>query len=87
MRPVRDYGPSHRLSVLYIPFFDATPIGQTSSGTPMEQLTFTSAQAPEAMESNWLPTGEDFFLIFRLYGPELALLEKTWTLPDVEKVR
>ncbi len=44
-------------------------------------------KAPEGMESNWLPTGEDFFLIFRLYGPEKALFDKTWTLPDVEKVR
>lgn len=43
--------------------------------------------APQGMESNWLPTGEDFFLIFRLYGPEPALFEKTWTLPDVEKVK
>jgi hypothetical protein len=31
-------------------------------------------------------TGEDCFLIFRLYGPEPALFKKTWTLPDVEKV-
>lgn len=43
-------------------------------------------KAPEGMETNWLPTGEDFFLIFRLYGPEKALFDKTWTLPDVEKV-
>ncbi len=43
-------------------------------------------KAPEGMESNWLPTGEDFFLIFRLYGPEKALFDKTWTLPDVEKI-
>ena len=41
---------------------------------------------PKGMESNWLPTGEDFFLIFRLYGPEPALFEKTWTLADVEKL-
>jgi hypothetical protein len=39
------------------------------------------------MESNWLPTGEDFFLIFRLYGPEPPLFNKTWTLPDVELVK
>ena len=39
---------------------------------------------PEGMETNWLPTGEPFFLIFRLYGPEKALFEKTWRLPDVE---
>jgi hypothetical protein len=44
-------------------------------------------KAPEGMESNWLPTGEDFFLIFRLYGPAKALFDKTWTLPDVEKVK
>jgi hypothetical protein len=42
---------------------------------------------PKDMESNWLPTGEDFFLIFRLYGPEPPLFNKTWTLPDVELVK
>ena len=44
-------------------------------------------KAPAGMESNWIPTGEDFFLIFRLYGPEQALFDKTWTLADVEKVK
>ncbi len=44
-------------------------------------------KAPAGMESNWIPTGEDFFLIFRLYGPEKALFAKTWTLADVEKVK
>lgn len=43
--------------------------------------------APQGLESNWLPTGEDFFLIFRLYGSEPALFNKTWTLADVEKVK
>jgi hypothetical protein len=43
-------------------------------------------KAPQGLESNWIPTGEDYFLIFRLYGPEPALFKKTWTLPDVEKV-
>jgi hypothetical protein len=43
-------------------------------------------KSPTGMESNWIPTGEDFFLIFRLYGPEEALFEKKWTLADVEKV-
>jgi hypothetical protein len=41
---------------------------------------------PEGLASNWLVTGDDFFLIFRLYGPEKALFEKAWTLPDVERV-
>jgi hypothetical protein len=44
-------------------------------------------KAPQGLESNWIPTGEDYFLIFRLYGPEKALFEKTWTLPDVEMVK
>jgi hypothetical protein len=48
---------------------------------------YVGPKAPTGMESNWIPTGEDFFLIFRLYGPERALFEKTWTLADVEKVR
>ncbi len=43
--------------------------------------------APEGMASNWIPTGEDFFVMFRLYGPDKPLFEKTWTLADVEKVR
>jgi hypothetical protein len=43
--------------------------------------------APKGMELNWVPTGEDFFLIFRLYGPEKSVLEQTWKLNDVEKVQ
>jgi len=42
---------------------------------------------PTGLDSNWLATGKDFFLIFRLYGPEPTLFDKTWRLPDVEKVR
>ena len=42
--------------------------------------------APEGLDSNWIPTGEDFFLLFRLYGPGEPLFEKAWVLPDVEKI-
>ena len=42
--------------------------------------------APEGLMFNWLPTGEDFFLLFRLYGPETPLFNKTWVLNDVEKM-
>jgi len=41
----------------------------------------------KGLESNWVPTGEDFFLLFRLYGPDQPLFDKTWRLGDVEKVR
>ncbi|SLN38668.1 hypothetical protein PSA7680_01917 [Pseudoruegeria aquimaris] len=41
--------------------------------------------APEGRESNWIPTGEDFFLLFRLYGPKEGWIESGWKLPDLEK--
>jgi hypothetical protein len=39
-------------------------------------------------ESNWVPTSADgkFEVLFRLYGPEKPLFDKTWILPDIEKV-
>lgn len=43
--------------------------------------------APEGLESNWIPTaGEDFFLIFRFYGPKKPVFDKSFKLPDVEKI-
>jgi hypothetical protein len=43
-------------------------------------------EAPPRFEGNWLPSDEDFFLIFRLYGPQKSVYEKTWRLPDIERV-
>ena len=40
---------------------------------------------PVGMEPNWIPTaGEDFFLLFRFYGPEEPVFDKSFKLPDVE---
>ena len=47
---------------------------------------YFAPKAPKGLESNWIPTGEDFFLLFRLYGPDKPLFDKSWTLGDVEKV-
>jgi hypothetical protein len=46
-------------------------------------------KAPDGKESNWVPTraGGQFEVLFRLYGPEKALLDKTWKLPDIEKTK
>lgn len=46
-------------------------------------------QAPKGQKTNWIPTakGKKWFSIFRFYGPESALFEKTWSLPDIEKVK
>ncbi|WP_407529989.1 DUF1254 domain-containing protein [Methylobacterium oryzisoli] len=45
-------------------------------------------RAPEGREANWVPTDPNrkFELLFRLYGPEKPLFEKSWKLPDVEKI-
>jgi len=37
---------------------------------------------------NWIPTveGKAWFPYFRLYSPKQAFLDRTWVLPDIEKV-
>ncbi len=48
---------------------------------------YFDATAPSGKESNWIPTsGEDFFLLFRFYGPEEAYFDKSFELPDIEKL-
>ncbi len=43
---------------------------------------------PSGQESNWLYTkpGEKWFPWFRVYGPEKAILDKSWRLPDIEMI-
>jgi len=50
---------------------------------------YFSAKAPQGKESNWIPTDPEgrFEVLFRLYGPEKALFDKTWKLSDIEKVK
>jgi hypothetical protein len=45
-------------------------------------------KAPVGKEANWVPTVPHgkFELLFRLYGPEKPLFDKTWKLPDAEHV-
>jgi hypothetical protein len=40
-------------------------------------------------EANWIQTasGRGWFPMFRFYGPEKSFFEKTWKLPDIEKVQ
>lgn len=48
---------------------------------------FFGPQAPAGKEANWVPTDPNrkFELLFRLYGPEKPLFDKSWKLPDVER--
>jgi hypothetical protein len=48
---------------------------------------FFGESPPRHMASNWIPTaGEDFFLLFRFYGPEEPVFDKSFKLPDVERL-
>jgi hypothetical protein len=44
--------------------------------------------APAGKEANWVPTSAAgrFEVLFRLYGPEKQLFDKTWKLPDIKKI-
>jgi len=46
-------------------------------------------KAPKGKESNWLPTDPKrrFFLLFRAYGPEPAILDGSFVLNDIELVK
>ena len=45
--------------------------------------------APAGKELNWVPTkaGGGFELMFRFYGSEKPLFDKTWKLPDIELMK
>ncbi|MGB3712832.1 MAG: DUF1254 domain-containing protein [Candidatus Promineifilaceae bacterium] len=49
---------------------------------------FFGPAAPAGKEVNWIPTaaGKAWFPYFRLYSPQQAFLDKSWILPDIEKV-
>jgi hypothetical protein len=49
---------------------------------------YLGPSAPSGKAANWMPTafGRQFKAIFRFYGPEKPLFDKTWNLPDIVKV-
>jgi len=49
---------------------------------------YFAPKAPTGKESNWVPTDPQrkFEIMFRVYGPKKELFDKTWKLPDAEKV-
>jgi hypothetical protein len=70
------------------------PWSSRSSNTPGLQrnadgsveIVFGPA-APDGRQANWVPTraGRGFEVMFRFYGPERPLFDKSWRLPDIEK--
>ncbi len=50
---------------------------------------YIGPKPPKGQETNWIPTlaGKGWFPFFRFYGPDEPLSQKTWKLPDIEKVK
>jgi len=50
---------------------------------------YVGPSAPVGLENNWVQTkaGEGWFVLFRFYGPTEQLFDKSWVLPDFEKVK
>jgi hypothetical protein len=48
---------------------------------------YLGQKAPAGKEANWMatPAGKGYFVIFRLYGPTQAAIDKSWVPGDVEK--
>lgn len=63
----------------------STTAGHSLGGTVDFYL---APQPPAGHETNWIPTrpGERFELIFRFFGVQPAVREKSWTLPDPEPI-
>jgi hypothetical protein len=74
---------------------DVSHASRASNGAELQKNAdgsvdvYFGPQAPQGKESNWAPTksGGQFEILFRLYGPEKALFDKTWVLPDIEKIQ
>jgi hypothetical protein len=50
---------------------------------------YMGPDAPMGKEKNWIPTvaGKTWFPYFRLYSPKKAFMDRSWVLPDIEKVK
>ena len=60
--------------------------GQTNDDGTVD--IYFGPQVPKGQEGNWVPTKPSgtFEVLFRAYGPEKPLFDKSWILPDLEKV-
>ena len=49
---------------------------------------YFGSDVPWGKEQNWVSTraGGEFEIMFRFYGPTNPLFDKTWQLPDVDKL-
>ena len=94
--PVRLYWSATAYDRATHAFIREMPSSSSSSVTPgLTKNPYGSVdiyfgpKAPAGKESNWVPTksGGRFEVLFRFYGPEKPLFDKTWKLGDIEEVK
>lgn len=49
---------------------------------------YVGPKAPVGKEANWIYTrpGKKWYPWFRFYGPQKGIFDKSWKLPDIERV-
>lgn len=73
---------------------NAPRVGRSSLSPGLQKNADGSADiyfgpsAPVGQETNWVPTNPNggFEVLARFYGPQKPLFDKTWRLPDIERV-
>jgi hypothetical protein len=68
--------------------------GRSSQSTGIQKRAdgsfdiYFGPEAPSGKHANWIPTlaGVQYEVCLRFYGPDQPLFDKTWKLPDIEKV-
>jgi hypothetical protein len=74
---------------------NAARLSRSSQNTDLQKNAdgsvgvYFGPKAPTGKKANWIPTnrGGKFEVLFRLYGPEKPLFDKTWKLPDIVAVK
>ena len=67
----------------------SVPIQNTGTSASARPMLYVGPSAPAGFEKNWIPSvaGKAWFAYFRLYGPLETYFDKSWPLPDFEKVK
>ncbi|MCY1411695.1 hypothetical protein D9M71_270850 [compost metagenome] len=49
---------------------------------------YFAPKPPAGHENNWIGTqaGQPFFTLFRIYGPEQAIVDRTWAMNDIQRL-
>jgi len=72
---------------------DVSPPSRSSQSPGLQRNSdgsvdvYFGPKAPTGKETNWVPTkaGGKFEVLFRFYGPDKSLFDKSWVLTDIEQ--